>query len=77
MSQCHTCHRGGGSVTLCDKCDKCAEQATTNGQAKYYPSTAFLPSVALGTLLTRNWVSVLIDVAALGNLECLGYDVSP
>ena len=29
---------------------------------KYYPSVAFLPSVALGTLLTTNWVVVLIKV---------------
>ena len=29
--------------------------------SKYYPSTAFLPSVALGALLTRNYVSVLIN----------------
>ena len=34
---------------------------------KCYPSTAFLPSVALGTLLTRNWIVVLIKVYALGN----------
>ena len=27
---------------------------------KYYPSTAFLPSVALGTLLTTNYVVVLM-----------------
>ena len=27
---------------------------------KYSPSSPFLPSVALGTLLTTNWVMVLI-----------------
>ena len=31
MSQ---CHRGGGSVTTCDKCDKGDEQATANSQAE-------------------------------------------
>ena len=31
MSQ---CHRGGGSVTTCDKCDKGDEQATTFVQAE-------------------------------------------
>ena len=30
---------------------------------KYYPSSPFSPSVALGALLTRNWVVVLIKVA--------------
>ena len=30
MSQ---CHRGGGSVTTCDKCDIYAEQPTANSQA--------------------------------------------
>ena len=31
MSQ---CHRGGGSVTTCDKCDKGEEQTTTIVQAE-------------------------------------------
>ena len=47
---------------------------------KYYPSTAFLPSVALGTLLTKiylawergNSAQLLGSLVRLENLERLG-----
>ena len=34
---------------------------------KYYPSVAFLPSVALGALLTTNFIS-LIEVEFIGKI---------
>ena len=43
------------------------KNATNGTYAKYYPSVAFLPSVALGTLLTRNLV-VLIEVKFIGKI---------
>ena len=45
---------------------------TTNGTyVKYYPSVAFLPSVALGALLTTNLV-VLIEVEFMGKMGKIG-----
>ena len=35
------------------------KNATNGTYFKYYPSVAFLPSVALGTLLTTNFMAVL------------------
>ena len=48
---------------------------TKNGDngtyVKYYPSSPFLPSVALGTLLTTNLV-VLIEVEFMGKIGRMG-----
>ena len=42
------------------------KNATNGTYVKYYPSVAFLPSVALGALLTTNWVVVLINGGGRG-----------
>ena len=48
---------------------------TKNGDngtyVKYYPSSPFLPSVALGALLTTNLV-VLIEVGFIGKIGKMG-----
>jgi hypothetical protein len=43
------------------------KNATNGTYIKYYPSVAFLPGVALGTLLTTNLV-VLIEVEFMGKI---------
>ena len=47
------------------------KNATNGTYVKYYPSVAFLPSVALGTLLTTNLV-VLIEVGFIGKIGKIG-----
>ena len=47
------------------------KNATNGTYFKYYPSVAFLPSVALGTLLTTNLV-VLIEGEFIGKIGIMG-----